>query len=167
MEYALSLGSNLGCRMRNLQEARRRILAISSVQLVAQSPVYETQPQDVPARYRHRKFLNAVLIVESRRPPLELAAELHAVEAAMGRKRSSCRNTPRIVDVDVIYAGRRRLRSTSLVIPHPRWNQRRFVVQPLCDVRPTLQLPGEKRTVRQALKALPEQPSVRLYAAKW
>ena len=69
MEYGLSLGSNLGDRATNLIEARRRVAAIPGLQIVAQSPLYETEPVGVKPEYKDVHFLNAILVVESAKPP--------------------------------------------------------------------------------------------------
>lgn len=167
MEIGLSFGSNLGDRLRHLREARRRIASIPGVRIEAESPVYETEPVDVAPPYREAAFLNAVLIVESEMEPRMLARELHRIEAEMGRVRGPDRNSPRTIDLDMLYAGRMRLISPELTVPHPRWAERRFVVQPLADVRPDLVLPGETRAVRDVLAALPDRSAVVLFARRW
>jgi 2-amino-4-hydroxy-6-hydroxymethyldihydropteridine diphosphokinase len=167
MEIGLSLGSNLGHRLRNLQSARKRIGALPATRLIAQSPVYETEPVDVPHRYRDKPFLNAVLMIGSELPLDALASALHAIEASIGRIRTADRNAPRPIDVDILYAGRLRRRDRRLSLPHPRWQDRAFVVRPLADVRPDLRLPGSRRTVREVLLSLPGEPAVVLYRRQW
>jgi len=166
-EYGISLGSNLGQRLANLRRARAAIAKLPGVLTVACSPVYETEPVDVPAAYRSRRFLNAVLILKTSAQPAELAEALHAIEARMGRVRTGEANSPRMIDIDLIYAGRRKIRSATLTIPHPRWARRRFVVRPLADVRPALKIPGEQRRVREVLLSLPRTPKVVLYRRRW
>jgi len=167
MEIGLSLGSNLGDRLGNLVQARRRILMIPGIAVSAVSPLYETEPVDVLPEHEQLSFLNAVMIVESSIDPALLLADLRSLEAAIGRKTGGAKNLPRPVDVDIIYAGELVMRGKDLTIPHPRWAERRFVVQPLCDTRPALKIPGEKRAVSDVLLALPPAPKVVLYAAKW
>jgi len=167
VEYGLSLGSNLGDRLRNLRAARDRVCALPGAALLAQSRVYETEPVDVSAAYRDLAFLNAVLVVESGMPPRVLHARLHAIEAELGRERSGDRNAPRAIDIDLLYAGDLRVRDAVLTVPHARWAERRFVVQPLADVRPNRVLPGEPRTVREVLFALPREPAVVPFAEEW
>ncbi|MFH0953173.1 MAG: 2-amino-4-hydroxy-6-hydroxymethyldihydropteridine diphosphokinase [Verrucomicrobiota bacterium] len=166
-EAGLSLGSNLGDRLKNLSDARHLIATLSGVQLVAQSPVYETEPVGVKPEYRELKFLNAVLIVESPWTAREWAHELRAIEAAMGRTRGLDRYAPRTIDIDIIYLDRLRVDEAGLVIPHPRWAERRFVAQPLADVRPDLLLPGAPGTVAQVLAGLPPREGVTLFAKEW
>jgi len=167
MEIGLSLGSNLGERLGNLTLARQKVAADRGIRVVAQSPVYETEPVDVRSEHKDRQFLNAVLIVESETPPNELLARLHQVECELGRRRVGDRNAPRTVDIDILYVGDRCRADSLLTVPHPRWTTRRFVVQPLADVRPDLILPGEQRTVSQVLLSLPQSPIVVLFSREW
>lgn len=167
MEIALSLGSNLGDRLQNLQQARDAVAALEGVALVAQSNVYETDPVDVRPEYEDLPYLNAVLVVASDTPPAELQAALHAIEAEFGRVRGDDPNAPRPLDIDMIYAGHTQRCEDGLRLPHPRWSERRFVVQPLADVRPDLTLPGRTRTVARVLADLPEKPGVALFADTW
>lgn len=167
MEFGLSLGSNLGDRLANLRQARDRLAAIPGCTIRKCSPVYETEPVDVRPEHRGQPFLNAILILNSQLAPAVLADRLLAIETAMGRNRGAKRNEPRIVDIDMIYAGALRIETPTLTVPHPRWAARRFVVQPLADVRPDVLLPGADRTVGQVLATLPQEPSVRLYLLTW
>jgi len=166
-EIGLSLGSNLGDRLAYLQAARDRLRVLPHTHLIAQAPVYETEPVDVAEAFRALAFLNTVLIVETALPPSELAAAAHAIEAALGRERGSDRNAPRPIDIDLIYAGDQTSTAATLSLPHPRWLSRRFVVQPLADVRPDLRLPGAPGTVTEVLLTLPPIPNVVLYRERW
>jgi len=166
-EIGLSLGTNLGRRLDNLRRARRLIAGLPGVRVAASSPVYATEPVDVPPEFRHRAFLNAVLIVESALPAEALARRLRAIESAMGRRRTGARHAPRVIDIDVLYADRRRIRTPRLTVPHPRWSSRRFVAQPLADVRPNLILPGSRLTVAARLRVLPPKPRVTLLRPVW
>jgi len=167
MEFGLSLGSNLGDRLANLRRASDEIASLPGLEIVAQSAVYETEPVDVSAALRDLDFLNAALAVVSDMDPSGLAKELHSIEDRMGRVRTSDRNAPREIDIDIIYAGDLVLHGDELTVPHPRWNERRFVVQPLCDIRPDLELPESGHTVREILLSLPEKPNVVVYTRDW
>lgn len=167
MEYGLSLGSNLGDRLANLIEARRRIAALPGTAVVAASAVYETEPVGVSPRHQDARFLNAALAVESALPPERMNAALHAIENDMGRVRSADRNAPRPVDVDIVCADGLRVATDALTLPHPRWASRRFVVRPLADIRPDLAIEPGGPTVRQTLLSLPDKPDVVLFAAEW
>jgi 2-amino-4-hydroxy-6-hydroxymethyldihydropteridine diphosphokinase len=167
MEAGLSLGSNLGDRLKNLSDARHFITTLSGARLLAQSAVYETDPIGVRPEYRDMKFLNAVLIVEGPWTLREWSNQLRGIETAMGRTRGLDRYAPRTVDIDIIYLDHLKIDAAGLTIPHPRWAARRFVAQPLADVRPELSLPGTPGTVAQVLARLPEEPAVTLFAKDW
>ena len=167
MEVGLSLGSNISNRLANLQEAKRRILALPGITWIAQSPVYETEPVGVKPEYQHLDFLNAVLILDGPASLHDGLNQFHQIEDSMGRHRSLDRYTPRAIDIDIIYADQLTIQSGGLVIPHPHWKERRFVLQPLADVRPDLTLPGSLPSVKDILAALPEGEAVTLFAREW
>ena len=165
MEIGLSLGSNLGDRLAHLQAAREAVRQLPGVTLVTQAPVYETEPVGVKPAYAHLKFLNTVLILSSTRPAAELQRALAEAELQLGRVRGEDRFAPRAIDIDVLFAGDLWLETDRLTLPHPRWARRRFVVQPLADVRPDLVLPGAGGTVRAVLDALPPGEGIAIFAA--
>ena len=167
MEVGLSLGTNLGNRLGNLALARKKTAEIRKVEIAAWSPVYETEPVDVPEEFRNKRFLNAVLIIRCGLAPTELSIRLRCIEAEMGRSENNVRNAPRPIDIDIIYADQLRISSKELTVPHPRWAERRFVAQPLADVRPDLMLPASTLTVRQVLLSLPQSPKVVLFTEEW
>lgn len=162
-EIGLCLGSNLGDRPANLEHAAKAIAAIEGVTIEERSRVYETEPVDVRPENRDRFFLNAVLIVSCGLHPRELLPCLRAIEDDMGRVRTDDRNAPRTVDIDILYAGDMRIEDDDLCVPHPHWFTRRFVVQPLAEVRPGLILPGQTLTVAALLLTLPDTPKVFLF----
>ncbi len=167
IEVGLSLGSCLGDRLGHLRQARRAIAAIPGVREVGASPVYETEPVGVKAEYAALAYLNAVLVVESELDAESLREQLAHIEQAAGRRRTEDKYAPRTLDIDILYAGEERHASPTLAIPHPRWAERRFVVQPLADVRPDRVLPGCAATVAQRLSELPLTPAVRLFENDW
>lgn len=166
-EVGLSLGANVGDRLAALREARRRIVALPGVRLVAQAPVYETEPIGVGPAYQDVSFLNTVLIVVGPGTPHDWYAALQVIEKDLGRRRSLDRNEPRVIDIDIVYVGDAEVESGGLVVPHPRWQRRRFVLQPLADVRPRLILPGADRSVAEILRALPGPERVELLLKDW
>ena len=167
METGFSLGSNLGDRLTHLVAARRRICALPGVQELAVSPIYETDPVGVAPEYRHLAFLNAVLIVQAGLAPLDWRCATAQIEADLGRMRTADKFAPRTIDIDILYVGNQSFDAGGLIIPHPCWKTRRFVLQPLADVRPALVLPGSSESVVQALAKLPPGEAVRRYAAAW
>ena len=167
LECGIGLGSNRGDRLGNLRRARDRIIEIDGLRLLAASPIYETDPVDVAPAYGDFLFLNACLVVRYEGSPDDLARRLHAIEDELGRRRTEDRNAPRVIDIDLLYAGDTTLGSGDLLLPHPRWNARKFVVHPLADVRPDLRLPGDPRTIREVDSALPDRPAVHIHADTW
>lgn len=167
IEAGLSLGANLDDKLASLQAARAAIAGIPEVTLLASAPIYETEPVGVPEEFAALRFYNTVLIIGTSLDAHRLFAHLQKVEAALGRKRTLRQNAPRLIDVDLIYYDGQTIRSGGLVIPHPRWTQRRFVLQPLADVRGHLVLPGHDRRVRDILAALPPGQDVQKVLAEW
>ena len=167
MEYAFGLGANLGDRLANLQRAKAEIAARLGARQVEASPVYQTAPVGVRAEYRHLAYLNAVLVLECAETSGKVSEIVHAIEADMGRVRTDDRFAPRPIDIDILYAGNTVSDMDELILPHPRWAERRFVVQPLADVRPYLVLPGRRLTVAEILQQLPNTEEVELFARNW
>ena len=155
IEAGLSLGGNLGDRIANLRGAVARIAVLPATTLLACSPIYETAPVGVKPEYSHLAYLNAVVIIRTALAIRDLSGRLHAIEAAMGRIRTSDRFAPRPIDIDILYAGGHVSDEADLTLPHPRWAARRFVLQPLADVRPGLVFPGTRETVAEVLRRLP------------
>lgn len=126
----LSLGSNLGDRWTYLREA---VAGLPDV--VAVSPVYETEPVGGPPG--QGPFLNAVVELDTELSPRDLLEVAHRLEAAAGRRRVE-HHGPRTLDVDVLLVGDLVVDEPDLVVPHPRLNERRFVLRPLADLAPDL-----------------------------
>lgn len=133
----LALGSNLGDRRQNLDIARVRI---ESLDLAAppflRSRLYESPAAEAPPG--SPDFLNAVLEIGWRGEPLALLHVLRAIERALGRPTRYPRNSPRVIDLDILYLGDLVLATDELTLPHPRMTARAFVMEPLADIRPDL-----------------------------
>ena len=167
MEAILSLGSNLGDRLANLRAADAALAALPSTRIVARAAIYETDPVDVPDSFHAARFLNTILAVETDLLPETLAEAIHAVEAQLGRRRGPERHVPRVIDIDLIVCGDTRRDTPELRLPHPEAAWRRFVMQPLADIRPDLILPGHALPVRDLLAQLPQTPAVALAEDQW
>ena len=128
----LGLGSNLGDRLRYLRDA---VDTLRDVGLVAESPVYETDPVGGPAG--QDPYLNLVVELCTDRTPHELLGVCRRLEAAAGRVRDE-RWGPRTLDVDVLWVDGVALDEPDLIVPHPRMWERRFVVAPLHDLAPDI-----------------------------
>ncbi len=167
MEIALSLGTNLGNRLANLRGACARIGALPGTRVVARSRIYETVPVGVNPKYKDMAYLNAVLIIETDLPVDAVSDRIHAIEAQMGRVRGDDRFEPRPIDIDILYADREIRDEASLTLPHPRWAARRFVLEPLADVRPDSILPGYTQRVIDLLANLGGENDVTPFSANW
>lgn len=168
----IALGSNLGPRMQMLKNARDRIRAITGVRPpIVQSAVYETSP--VNCEPDARGFYNAVVEIGFEGPAEALFQQLRQIETDLGRMRSpgegriTGRSHSRTIDLDLLYFDDERIDRAELQLPHPRMTARRFVLQPLADINPDLQLAGQPATVRELLARLPPSESVQRVAEKW
>ena len=162
----LGLGSNLGDRAANLFRALAA-LGARGILVRRVSPLYETEPVDAPADDDRRLYLNTVLVLESALAPEAFSEAMHAIEARLGRVRGPERHAPRPIDIDLVAFGELRRDTPSLRLPHPEAACRRFVLQPLADVRPGLRLPGQSSTVHDLLATLPTTPAVALAGEQW
>ena len=130
-----------------------------------QSRVYETEP--VGTGPDAGPFLNAVIEVEFGADPFALLAALRSIESSLGRPTRYPRNAPRTLDLDILYASDLVLNDATLILPHPRLHQRRFVLAPLNDIRPALLLPGQTRSVAELLASLDDASAVTVFANAW
>jgi len=155
----LGLGSNVGDRSANLEEAVRRLERVPSARLLALSRVYETEPVGpVP----QSSFLNAVARLEVALSPPALLVEVKRIEVEMGRREPNVRWGPREIDVDILLFGDEQISADALAIPHPEMWRRRFVLVPLLEVLS----PGRwSEAARRALDSLGPGQVVRVYAS--
>jgi 2-amino-4-hydroxy-6-hydroxymethyldihydropteridine diphosphokinase len=151
----LSLGSNVGDREKNLRDAIQRLGALGRI--VSLSSFYETEPVEFTAQ---PWFLNCVVSLETAETAAQLMTTLLDIEREMGRKRTKAKG-PRIIDMDILLFGDAIVNSPELTIPHPAMHQRRFVLEPLAEIAPTVRHPVLKKTIRELLDELPAGQSVR------
>jgi len=139
----LGLGSNLGERQANLNAAIAALPA--AVKALRASSVYETEPWG----YRDQPpFLNQVVEGDTGLAPLDLLAHLKRIEAALGRQ-PSFRYGPRLIDLDILLYGDQVIELPGLTIPHPRLEERAFVLAPLAEIAPELRHPVTGMTMRE------------------
>ncbi|MFM8789391.1 MAG: 2-amino-4-hydroxy-6-hydroxymethyldihydropteridine diphosphokinase [Chthoniobacterales bacterium] len=166
MKTGIALGSNLGDRRAQIAVGRDFVLSLhEGVEAPLCSGLYETEPVDCAPGTA--AFFNAVVEIETSLAPLDLLQKLRDYEQASGRNERRAKNSPREIDLDLLYADNLRLASPALVLPHPRMTSRRFVLQPLSDICADLVLPGQSASIAQLLSALPPEPAVRLVARDW
>src|SRR6266540_98832 len=166
MRTGVALGSNLGDRLDNLRVARQQICDLTDIQPpVLSSAIYETDPVDCEPGAP--KFLNAVVEFGYDGDPLQLLKKLRSVEGALGRPREHGRNVSRKIDIDLLYIGDMKINDGELELPHPRMHLRKFVLQPLADIRPDLVLPGQTQTVDELLAKLKESGEIVRFMDNW
>jgi len=127
----LGLGSNLGDRRKCIKLAIGKLKRLQNTKIVKVSRLYETLPVSGPAG--QGKFYNAALKIQTDILPLALLKKIQKIEKDLGRIRSR-RWGPRTIDLDILFYGRRLIRSKELRVPHPKVFQRSFVMQPLFEV---------------------------------
>jgi 2-amino-4-hydroxy-6-hydroxymethyldihydropteridine diphosphokinase len=153
----LSLGSNVGDRLRSLQRAAEELIA-NGVAVERVSSIYESEPQGGPAQ---GLFLNIALEANTFLFPAQLLARIHKIEQKLKRRRSIL-NGPRTIDIDIVFYGETIMNSAELQIPHSRYASRRFVVEPLAELAPDLRDPVTGLTMTEVLANVPNQVIKRL-----
>ena len=147
---AIALGSNLGDRVLHLDHAVARLQTI--VRQLAVSRYYETAPVGVTGP--QPLYLNAAVVGDALLPPRPLLDALLAIERERGRARPRPR-AARTLDLDLILFGDLTIDEPGLAVPHPRFRERRFVLEPLAEIAPDLVDPITGRAVRDLLTDLP------------
>ncbi|NDJ11416.1 MAG: 2-amino-4-hydroxy-6-hydroxymethyldihydropteridine diphosphokinase [Acidobacteriia bacterium] len=148
----LGLGSNLGDREEALREALRKLEA-PDLRLITVSSLYETEPVGYA---RQGWFLNLCAEVETTLFPKQLLQRTQRVEREMGRRRTIT-NGPRVIDVDILLYGNAIIETKELQVPHPRYRERRFVLAPLAELKPSLRDPETGRSMTEMLANLQDQ----------
>lgn len=148
----VALGANLGSPIVTVNAAIGHLDGIPESRRLAGSSLYRTAPVGL----RHQPdFINAVVAMETALTAEALLEQLFAIEAHFGRQRS-VRNAPRTLDLDLLLFGDLELRTDPLTLPHPRMHERAFVLAPLAEIAPTLEIPGQGR-VADLLAACADQ----------
>ena len=146
----VGLGANLGEREQTLRRAVALLAAADGVDVLAVSELRKTDPVGVVDQPR---FLNGAVAIETTLPPRELLDSLLRIERELGRVRGEERWGPRTVDLDLLVYGDQIVGEPGLRVPHPRIHERRFVLEPLAELDPELEIPGLGR-VSEVLAAL-------------
>jgi 2-amino-4-hydroxy-6-hydroxymethyldihydropteridine diphosphokinase len=138
----VGLGANLGDRAATLARALDLLRAEPGVEVVAVSRLRETDPVGVEDQPR---FLNGVALLRTTLAPRALLDVLLAVERRLGRVRDGARWGPRTLDLDLLLYDARVVDEPGLRVPHPRLHERRFALEPLAELAPSLEIPGQGR----------------------
>ena len=135
----IGVGSNLEDPPAQVLRAFAKLAELPRTKVILTSPIYRTRPfgpVDQP------DFANAVAGLLTQLTPRELLQGLQAIEATQGRPKERQRWGPRVIDLDVLVYGRERLQGPDLTVPHPGIVERNFVLYPLADIAPDLDIPG-------------------------
>ena len=166
MRVGIALGSNIGARLANFHAARKAIVDLAGVSgPILSSSIYETEPVDCEPGAE--KFFNAVVEIAYQGDPRNLLMELKKIESLLGRPEDHPRNVSRQIDIDLLYAGDNKIENEDMHVPHPRMHLRRFVVEPLAEIRPDLLLPNQTRTVAQLVENLHDSAAVVRLKDQW
>lgn len=143
--FYLALGSNLGDRKKNIERAYREIEKRIGI-IKSKSAFYYSKPAGFNSP---NEFVNSVCEVESRMNAYSLFAEMESIEKEMGRlsKTIDGRYGDRIIDIDLLLAGDRVIKTARLTIPHPKLHKRNFVLIPLCEIAPNIVHPIFAKTI--------------------
>lgn len=135
----VGLGANLGDPPAQLREALRLIGARPGIRVVATSQFYRSAPLGPGGQ---PDYCNAVCAVDSDLSPDHLLTHLHDVERRMGRERPPQRWAPRLIDLDLLHYERAKMKTSRITLPHPELHKRNFVLVPLAELAPQLEIPG-------------------------
>jgi 2-amino-4-hydroxy-6-hydroxymethyldihydropteridine diphosphokinase len=147
----VGIGANLGDARANVLDALARLAALPATTLLRHSASYRTAPIESSGD----DYINAVACIDTPLDAPALLAALHAIELAHGRERPY-RNAPRTLDLDILLYGDQQIDLPSLHVPHPRMQERAFVLAPLLEIAPDIEIPG-RGPARQFLPAVASQ----------
>jgi len=144
----IGVGSNIGNRFQHIHNAAVELSKLPQTRLMDSAPVYETDPVGGPPQ---DKFLNTVWQIDSELTPRELMQSLIKIEKKLGRVRG-VKNGPRVIDLDILFYGGQYVQEEDLQIPHPRLQDREFILKPLADLNEDWEHPVLKKTIRTLLR---------------
>jgi 2-amino-4-hydroxy-6-hydroxymethyldihydropteridine diphosphokinase len=153
----IALGSNVGDRELNLLRAVAELGKLSESRVTALSSFYETSPVGM---VQQNAFYNAVLRLSTGLDAQSLLTCLLKIEDEIFKRVRTIHKGPRRIDLDLLLFGDRIINEENLVVPHPRLTERRFVLQPLCEIAPNLVHPLTGKTTSELLAALKSNETV-------
>ena len=152
----LLIGSNLGNRQKNLENAKE-LIAAKAGQVGKSSSLYETEAwgmRDQPA------FLNQVLVLFTKLDPRQLLSTILDIEHQMGRERTQ-KFGPRAIDIDILFYNEAIIDEPGLTIPHPQLHLRKFTLEPLHEIAPAFIHPVLHKSITDLLKECPDPLAVK------
>ena len=150
----ISIGSNIGDRFKNFQDAICKIENLENTKVIQKSNLYETEPLE---NKNQDSFLNCAIKIETKMEPNELLLNLQKIERLLGRVKSNIRYAPRTLDLDIIFFDNLIIKNKKLEIPHPKAHKRAFVLRPICDIEKNFVHPLLNRKVCEILIQLKGQ----------
>ena len=157
----LMLGTNLGQKEQNLKNAREQVHKNCGT-IIRESRIYRTEPWGYNA---DEEFLNQIIVISTGLHPHELLNRVLAIEKMLGRIRdNSEKYSSRVIDIDILFHGFQKINSSDLEIPHPRIEQRRFVLVPLLEISSGLRHPVTGKTVWQMYRDCEDELGVEPYS---
>jgi len=150
----ISVGSNLGDKLDNCLKGIAALTESAESLLLGASRFFRTSPVD----YTDQDwFVNAAVNIRTTMEPLALLDKLVSIQRQMGRKTDAVRFGPRVLDLDILLYDDRVFKAHRLEIPHPRMHKRAFVLQPICDINPSVIHPVLGQTVAELLSQIEDE----------
>ncbi|MCK5783112.1 MAG: 2-amino-4-hydroxy-6-hydroxymethyldihydropteridine diphosphokinase [Desulfobacterales bacterium] len=150
----ISIGSNMGDKRENCQNALAALDRTETVQIESISRFYFTEPME----YSDQPwFVNAAAQIRTSLDPVDFLTVLKSFEVEYGREDSGVRFGPRPLDLDIIFYNDSIIETAQLIVPHPRMHHREFVLRPISDLAPGLIHPVFKKSVRQLFEELSDE----------
>ena len=154
----IGLGANLEQPVEQCLEAVQQMRAADGIRVLRRSSLYRTEPVGIQEQ---SWFVNAVVEISTVLPAGELLQTLLAIERLMGRQREA-RQGPRIIDLDILLYGQQVIQSPDIIIPHPEFHKRRFVLIPFYEIAPYVIHPAFGVSIRGLLDRLEDDRKVEL-----
>ena len=144
----LSMGSNMGDKNENLSKAVIMIQNLENTFITLESSIYRTSPlYNSDQSY----FLNKVVQIKTKLNPYKLFKKMKSIEKMMGRCIENSHNFPRIIDIDILTYGDLNISTYNLTIPHPKICERRFVLEPWCEIAPNHTIVNQQLSIQELL----------------
>ena len=154
----LGIGSNIDDRLSNLNQVVDLISDDLNINFLQVSNFYESSPM---YNLNLNPFLNGVIKISTSYTPSQLLVKVKNIEFKMGRKKTIERYENRIIDIDILCCDNEIIESSELTVPHPNIKERKFVLEPWCDIDSDYIIVNENRKVKELLAMLPDSLKLR------